>query len=174
MGRRPSIKRTTEASETLEEKNLVSCKMEELIEAVPEDMPNVIRCTLKKLPKYNLPLDKYQTDLKLGRYDYSAANFEGYGRSKFQVCVSIIVDWKPLIEKYPRSEIVKRCMKYLFGRPMLTKVRNKDKEVWPFGIIDPEPQWYNFVETDGQPYISLMMITDMKDCQFFHGEGFTW
>jgi hypothetical protein len=141
---------------------------------IPDDMPEMIKCTLKKLPKFHLPLEKYQTDLKLGRYDYSASNFDGYGRSKFQVGISVLVDWEPLVEKYPKEEIVRRCIKYLFSRPMIKKVRNKDTEFYPFGQVDEDPQWYNFVNKGDDKYISVMILTDIKDCQYFHGEGFTW
>ena len=144
------------------------------ITKIPEDMPELIKCTLKKLPKHNLPLAKYQDDLRLGRYDYSAANFDGYGRSKFQACISILVDWEPLVEKYPKEEIVRRCMKFLFSRPMIQKIRGKDKEVWPFGVIDEDPHWYSFVNKNEQKYISVMILTDKRDCELFHGEGFTW
>ena len=170
--KKPSLKKTISSEPTVDETNYVQMAKREIVEIVPEDMPTVIRCTLKKVPKHNLPLDKYQTDLKLGRYDYSASNFDGYGRTKFQVCVSMLVDWEPLIQKYPKREIAKRCMKFLFGRPMIQKIGKKEKEVWPFGMIDEDPQWFNFVDKDGQKYISAIIMTDMKDCQFFHGEGF--
>lgn len=144
------------------------------ITKIPEDMPELIKCTLKKVPKHNLPLPKYQDDLKLGRYDYFASDMDGYGRSKFQVAVSILVDWHPLVEKYPKQEIVRRCIKFLFSRPMIQTVRGKEREFWPFGQVDEDPQLFNFIEKDGQKYISAIIVTDKKDCQFFHGEGFTW
>jgi hypothetical protein len=57
---------------------------------------------------------------------------------------------------------------------MIKKVRNKDTEFYPFGQVDEDPQWFNFVNKGDDKYISVMILTDIKDCQYFHGEGFTW
>jgi hypothetical protein len=107
--------------------------------------------------------------MKYGRYDGGMPV-----NGTYPVCFRIKVDWeKYLVLNLSKYEIAERCLRYLM-KPMKEKTRgkNKYKEFYPFGRIDPKSAKYvTLNKSDEYKYISLMCYTDIHKSKLLHGEG---
>lgn len=141
---------------------------------VANPMLDEIKCSI--VPLKSRSNDTENQEFRYGRYDNSMHRDVDYGRKKWAVAMRIKVKWSEYImQNYPQHEIIKRCMKFLFTKPIKQKTRgNNYKDIYPFGNIDPEPITYTFNRDGDAEYVTLMFYTDTNECNLYWGEPYKW
>lgn len=128
-----------------------------------------IKCVIVKVPlSHFIDLPKYK-EMRFGRFDGGPSH-----NGNYPVCFRIKVDW----EKYTcmnlnKYEIAEKCLRFLM-KPMKEKTRGKNKyrEFYPFGRIDPKSaKFVTLNKNEEYKYITLMCYTDINKSKLLHGEG---
>jgi len=132
-----------------------------------------IECHLIKQTEFlNYTPPEGQTQYKEGKYHGSMFwEVDGFGSSKWVVCVRIAVDWEKYFEEgLTQEELFSRCIAYLNLPPKRKKFQRRQTKP-RYGKLSPVPIWIKPKEENGVKFLSVLVVTDKKRCRHFWGQG---
>jgi hypothetical protein len=126
-----------------------------------------LKCHLRQIPKNsinNIP----NAPKRSGRYLKSMYGIDGFGHTRWVVGCYIDLDYSNYIKDMGEKAFIEGCVSYLNQPPTRQKFQRTQREP-PYGKL--ELYSYRLRETNGERFVELELITDVRKNKNFWGEG---
>jgi len=125
---------------------------------------------LREIPKSST--EKNSDSFKSGRYLKSMfPQVKGYGESKWVVGCYVDIDYPSLLKEMSEKELLEGCLEQLNQIPPRKKFERKRTSSL-YGSL--ELLSYKLKESEGKPFIEMLLITDDQKNEHFWGEGISF